>query len=453
MDRQRRIFIGKTVAILSAIPVIIWAHAEGPDPGHAGVPGEYTCAQLGCHIGTPLNGGGGSVTINAGGTTYTPGVAQQISVSVADPKQRRWGFQLTARSASDPTSQQGTFTPGGGDTQVTCSTEKQLSIDPSNWLTCGASAPLEYIEHTLLGAVFTATGAGHTWTFSWTPPASATGSIILYAAGNAANGDSEPTGDHIYTTTVTLTSGSGGGGSAPNITDVQNGGSFTEGFAANTWVTIKGSGLASDTRIWKGSDFTGPQGNMLPTNLDGTSVMINNKPAFVYYISPTQVNVLSPVDSATGPVTVQLTYNGAASNSMTSQKSAVSPAFFTFNGMYIAATHANGSFLGPTSLYAGSTTPAAPGETITLYGTGFGPTTPAIVNGQVLSGPAKTSNTVTVTIGGTTVTPSFAGLTATGEYQFNVTVPASAANGDAAVVATVSGASSPAATTYITVQK
>jgi uncharacterized protein (TIGR03437 family) len=231
---------------------------------------------------------------------------------------------------------------------------------------------------------------------------------------------------------------------------VQNGGSFTEGFAANTWVTIKGAGLATNTRIWGASDFNG---NALPTNLDGTSVMIDNKPAFVYYISPTQVNVLSPVDAATGPVTVQLTYNGAASNSMTSQKAAFSPAFFTFNGKYIAATHADGSFLGPTSLYAGSTTPAAPGETILLYGTGFGPTTPAIVNGQVLSGAAKTNNTVTLTIGGTTVTPSFAGLTATGEYQFNVAVPASAANGDVAVVATVGGSSSPAATTYITVQK
>jgi uncharacterized protein (TIGR03437 family) len=243
---------------------------------------------------------------------------------------------------------------------------------------------------------------------------------------------------------------SSSGSGAPNITTVENGGSFAPGIAPSTWVTIKGSGLASDTRIWGASDFNG---NQLPTSLDGTSVMIDNNPAFVYYISPTQVNVLSPVDSSSGSVTVQLTYNGAASNSMTAQMAEFAPAFFTFNGTYIAATHADGSLLGPTSLYPGSTTPAAPGETILLYGTGFGPTTPAIVNGQIQSGTAMTNNAVTIEIGGVNVTPSFAGLSATGEYQFNVQVPASAANGDIAVVATVGGVSSPAATTYITVQE
>ncbi len=241
----------------------------------------------------------------------------------------------------------------------------------------------------------------------------------------------------------------GSGGGAPNITTVENGGSFDPGIAASTWVTIKGSNLASDTRNWGASDFNG---NQLPTSLDGTSVMIDKKPAFVYYISPTQVNVLSPVDSSTGAVTVQLTYSGAASNSVTAQMAQFAPAFFTFDGKYIAATHADGSLLGPTSLYPDSTTPAAPGETIILYGTGFGPTSPAIVSGQIQSGTAATSNAVTIQIGGTSVTPAFAGLSATGEYQFNVQVPMSATNGDLAVVATVGGVSSPAATAYITVQ-
>jgi len=242
----------------------------------------------------------------------------------------------------------------------------------------------------------------------------------------------------------------GSSSGAPNITTIENGGSFDPGIAASTWVTIKGSGLAANTRTWGESDFNG---NQLPASLDGTSVTIDSKPAFVSYISPTQVNVLSPVDSATGPVMVKLTYNGAASNTMTAQMAQFAPAFFTFNGKYIAATHADGSLLGPASLYPGSTTPAAPGETITLYGTGFGPTTPAIVNGQTQSGAAATNNAVTIQIGGASVTPSFAGLTATGEYQFNVQVPASAANGDIAVVSTVGGVSSPAATTYITVQQ
>jgi uncharacterized protein (TIGR03437 family) len=49
------------------------------------------------------------------------------------------------------------------------------------------------------------------------------------------------------------------------------------------------------------------------------------------------------------------------------------------------------------------------------------------------------ANPVQITIGGVAVTPSFAGLSSSGLYQFNVTVPASLANGDAAVLATIGG--------------
>src|SRR6266511_3457270 len=101
MERQRKIFIGKTIAILSIVPVLIYAYAAGPDPGKSGVPGESTCAESGCHTGVGLNQGAGSVKIDAGGTTYAPGVKQRIKVTVSDPAQRKWGFQLTARLASN----------------------------------------------------------------------------------------------------------------------------------------------------------------------------------------------------------------------------------------------------------------------------------------------------------------------------------------------------------------
>jgi hypothetical protein len=38
----------------------------------------------------------------------------------------------------------------------------------------------------------------------------------------------------------------------------------------------------------------------------------------------------------------------------------------------------DGSYLGPTTLYRGASTPAHPGEVVTLYANGFGQTTPAI---------------------------------------------------------------------------
>ena len=51
------------------------------------------------------------------------------------------------------------------------------------------------------------------------------------------------------------------------------------------------------------------------------------------------------------------------------------------------ATHANGALLGPAGLFPEApslTSPAKPGETVTLYGNGFGLVTPAIVDGMML---------------------------------------------------------------------
>src|SRR5579859_4545488 len=155
------------------------------------------------------------------------------------------------------------------------------------------------------------------------------GPVTLYSAGNAANGDLDITGDHIYTTNLTLTSsgGGGGGGSAPPvITAVKNAASLKSGIAQNTFVEIDGTGLSGTNpgRIWStaAGDF---KGTALPTSLDGASVTINNKPAFVYYVSTTQLDVLSPVDTSSGPVNVQVTFNGQTSNTMSTAMAAVSP--------------------------------------------------------------------------------------------------------------------------------
>jgi uncharacterized protein (TIGR03437 family) len=85
-----------------------------------------------------------------------------------------------------------------------------------------------------------------------------------------------------------------------------------------------------------------------------------------------------------------------------------------------------------------TTQPAQPGTTILLYGTGFGPTNPALPTAQLPATPEPLANPVTVTIGGAPATVTFAGLTAPGLYQINVTVP-NLPNGDAAVLATIGG--------------
>ena len=89
----------------------------------------------------------------------------------------------------------------------------------------------------------------------------------------------------------------------PVIAEVANAEGESPTIAPNTWVEIKGVSLApsGDSRIWQGADFVG---NQMPTQLDKVSVTVNGKSAYVYYISPTQINVLTPPDPLPSPVRV-----------------------------------------------------------------------------------------------------------------------------------------------------
>ena len=208
--------------------------------------------------------------------------------------------------------------------------------------------------------------------------------------------------------------------------------------AANTWLIIKGANLApaGDTRTWQASDFVN---NQMPTSLDEVSVTINGVSAFVYYISPTQINVLTPPNVAAGLVQIQVTNGGKESAPAAVVAEATSPTLFEFGaGPYVTAVHLNGSLLGPTTLYPGSSTPAQPGETIVVFANGFGPTSSAVVSGSEEQG-GSLQTMPTVMIGNIQATVQFAGLISPGLYQFNVVVPATAPQGDNAISATYNG--------------
>jgi uncharacterized protein (TIGR03437 family) len=237
----------------------------------------------------------------------------------------------------------------------------------------------------------------------------------------------------------------------PTISAVQNGASFLPGFSQGSWITIKGTNLAGTTRIWTGADFAGPN---LPTQLDGASVTVDGKPAYVYYISPTQLNVLAPADAAQGLVQVQATYAGLTSTLTSAVESDFSPALFMFGPLgqkYVAAVRSDGQYIGPANLYPGLTVPAQAGNVIELYGTGFGPTNPPTNFGQTFSDAPPTTNTVTCTIGGVPATVQFAGLVVPGEYQLNIAVPPGLPPGDNLVVLKVMGITTQA-NAYLAVQ-
>lgn len=229
---------------------------------------------------------------------------------------------------------------------------------------------------------------------------------------------------------------------APSITSsngVVNGASFENGIAQNTWISILGANMSATTRTWATGDFVGGK---LPTVLDGVSVTVNGKPAYVYFVSPKQLNVLVPVDNTIGPVQIQTTSNGLTSATSTATMQAVAPAFFMFNSdKYVAATHTDGRLLvGPTNLFTPSaSTPAKSGEVVVLYGTGFGPTTPAIPDGQTVTTPGILMTPPVIRIGGVNAQVMFAGQTAPGLYQFNVKIPDGTSDGDNHVTADMGG--------------
>jgi uncharacterized protein (TIGR03118 family) len=215
----------------------------------------------------------------------------------------------------------------------------------------------------------------------------------------------------------------------PAITSngVVNSASFLAPIAPGAFATIFGSGLAATTRSWTTADFVNGK---LPVQLDGVSVTIDGKPAYVYYVSPSQIDVIAPADSNTAPVQVVVTNTGVVSVSATAQLQTAAPAFFAI-GKYAIATHANGSLVGPANVLPGAT-PAVPGELIVVYGTGFGPTNPA-VDGLVATSAANLATSPVFSIGGVPATVQFAGLSGPGLDQINVTVPALPAGSTGAV--------------------
>ena len=164
----------------------------------------------------------------------------------------------------------------------------------------------------------------------------------------------------------------------PAIASVVNAAGFQPGIVANSWVTIQGTNLAPQTDDWSHSIVNGA----LPASLDGVSVSMGGKPAYVYYISPGQLNVLAPNVPA-GPLTVTVTTPGGISASFAATASLYGPAFFLWPGSQAVATRQDYSYAVKAGTLAGATTVAAkPGDVLILWGTGFGPTMPAAPVGR-----------------------------------------------------------------------
>ena len=402
--------------------ILIFAYASGPDPRHTAAPGDdpAACTTSGCHTGTALNGGGGNVVVNfPNGMTYTPGGQQTFTVVITDSRARVYGFQMTARLESNLSNgQAGDFT--AGTQQIVLCDNSTLKGSRG----CPANAPVEFIEHDMPYQT-------KTINVQWTAPSTNVGNVHIYVAGNAANGDGTNQGDHIYTANYVLTPQSTSS-NPPTIAAVVSASGFNgnAGLASGTWLEIYGANLSSTTRGWAGSDFNGSNA---PTSLDGVSVTVDGIPAYVDFVSPGQVNVQAPDDSHTGAgIPIAVTNSSGQSNTFSMQKNAIAPAVlapssFNVQGhQWVVAQHSDQAYVGRTGLISGlNFRPARVGETIVIYGIGFGPVTPNTPAGTIATQATSLVNRPNFRFGQTPanlvyygLAPNFVGL-----YQFNVTVP------------------------------
>lgn len=217
---------------------------------------------------------------------------------------------------------------------------------------------------------------------------------------------------------------------------VVNGASFTSGIAPNTWVTIYGSNFSNQTGGWAVAN------GVLPTSVNGVSVTFDGLPGYVSYASPTQINVLTPPNlTSQTPMVVVTNSVGSSVPSLAISLSSM-PAFFTWPDNQVVATHTDFTLAATNGTFPGlPTVPAKPGETIILWGTGFGATTPGAPPGIVIPSNATYSTTAVPTVQvnlvnakvyGAALAPGFAGL-----YQLAFEVPPSLPNGTYQVFATI----------------
>jgi uncharacterized protein (TIGR03437 family) len=198
----------------------------------------------------------------------------------------------------------------------------------------------------------------------------------------------------------------------------------TNPVAPNELVTLYGSGLAPKAAQAKSLP--------LPTSgLGGVQVLVNNRPAATFYVSPTQVSAIVPSATAEAYATFQIINHGEASNKVTLYTSPTAPGVFAIN----QAGFGPGAVLHADYTLVTAQSPARTGEVVLVFLTGLGATKPPVPDGA--AGPVQPLSKVTdpnlqVFIDGENAPILFAGLAPglAGLYQLNVQVPPGVRSGD-----------------------
>ena len=266
--------------------------------------------------------------------------------------------------------------------------------------------------------------------------------------------------------TATIETGPGGPEVTPDGIVLGTGTPVVEAISPNSIFTIFGQEFAPP-----GTFVIRPEVDdegRVSTTLAGVCVEINGERSPLFAVLPTQINGQASDRLEPGQGSVVVIRNCGTAEEQRSPASPVAiaaetPAFFNFVNTLegrnpIATLHGGGpDFVGEPGLIPGVTfTPAQPNEFISLFGTGFGETSPALEAGDIpsqalppeLNGQARLVEAVKVSIGGIEVPPGdifYAGVApcCAGLYQLVVRVPGDAPAGDLAVTVEVNGVSTP----------
>lgn len=165
------------VIFILPLVFILIAMSNGSPGGRTGSPGDNTNNCSSCHSGSATQDVSGWINSDIPPDGYMPGDSYTITLEATDPDALRFGFELTAEDINGNKI---------GEFVITNSTETKL-VNSNNAVT-----------HTNQG--FTPVENSKSWSFDWTAPEEASGSVFFYAAVNAADGDGSNSGDQIYLT-------------------------------------------------------------------------------------------------------------------------------------------------------------------------------------------------------------------------------------------------------------
>ncbi|MGI8989693.1 MAG: hypothetical protein ACR2I2_08930 [Bryobacteraceae bacterium] len=221
--------------------------------------------------------------------------------------------------------------------------------------------------------------------------------------------------------------------------------------APGSWIEIFGTNLGTTQfRVWGTADFNGIQA---PTALAGTTVTVGGQPAFVYFVSPGQVDVQVPSGVGTGPQPLVVTTAGGVGIPATVTVNSVEPgllsppAFRLGAGQYVTALFSDGLtfVLPPGAIPRVPSRRARPGDAITLYGVGFGPVAPDYAAGQIVQQTDTLRSNFQVSFAGMPATVLYSGFAPgyIGLYQFNVVVPNVAAGDSVPLTFSLGGTNLP----------